>query len=149
MKLIVEDTTQQSSTWEKHYYAQFRRMFDVWLWFCYHSGLKRLKHPVPLSEDSLTGSSPLSWSKSDGTGMVCRVLKKNLQCQCWVLKKEPWYVWPYPHLFRQRVHVRDVVHLQWVAFWACKPNREANKEITDDTGKAYINQSKLRDFVKH
>ena len=121
---VVVEAAQQRSTWENHYEAPSRRGSGLWFW--YHSGPERLKHPLPLSHYGLTGSAPLARPsqtvliRSGGT-------QKHLQRQSGVLQQEPQYVWSNPHLLCQRVQVRNIVHLDGVTLWAGISYRQKHK----------------------
>lgn len=128
MLFIVAEAAQQRCTWENHYDAPSRRGSGLWFW--YHSGPERLKHPIPLSENGLTGSGPLA--RSSQTVLIrSKGTQQNLQSQSGILQEEPQYVWSNPQLFCQRVKVRDVVHLEGVTVWAGISNRgkQTNKNI--------------------
>lgn len=121
MLLIVENIGQQHCSWENHSDSPKTRMSALWFW--YHSGLERVNHPLPLSKNGLTGSSPLA-RPSQSVLVRSAGTHESTHCQFGVPYQEPHNVWSNPNQLCHRVQVRNVVHLEGITLWAGEPNRE-------------------------
>ena len=114
----IEGCQQENSDRQSQYQTRGGSGSALWLWR--HPGPEGLGYTLPLGEDGLSGSVPLSWPSQTvlvrGAGP-----QQHTQPYTRLPQQEPQEIRTNPQLLCHGVHVGDMVHLERVTLQTGKP----------------------------